>query len=153
MPEFALVVAAAASLAGTWLGAHLGAQRDRAAAARERRSELYIDLLVEASAELDWLKGYLVRTLTDGDAAPPFPDERMDSAERRRLGARASLYATKDVVRLWNTTSGIGLRTLLGMEQPETARAKAELAFDALEKRVRIEFAEQDGRRWPPRRD
>jgi len=79
-----------------WLAFQYALRQDRQRWSRERRAEVYIDLLVEVSAERYWLARQL--TLEEGltpEDLSPFEDHRLNDLDRRRLGARSSRTAAK----------------------------------------------------------
>ncbi len=124
---------------------------------RERRAEVYIDLLVEVSAEREWLARQL--TLAEGltpEDLSPFEDHRLNDLDRRRLGARVLSYGSREVIRRHNAISYMGFWALTEMRDPaqrHEAKMSNDLAAAALEAQIRLELeAEHGASRWrrPP---
>lgn len=78
-----------------WLAFQYALRQDRQRWSRELRAQVYIDLLVEVTAERDWLARQL--TLAEGltpDDLSPFEDHRLNDLDRLRLGARVFAYGS-----------------------------------------------------------
>jgi hypothetical protein len=73
---YALLSAVAVALVGFWLAL----KQDKAGWAREKRSELYIDLLAEAYAEQQWI----TRTMTEAGIRMIRQSEGGDRPQRGR---------------------------------------------------------------------
>jgi hypothetical protein len=69
---------------------------------RERRAELYVDLLTEAVAERERLEYALADEETQKRAAQFFKDVRLPPLDRARLGARAAMVGSRAANRLFN---------------------------------------------------
>jgi hypothetical protein len=142
------VVPILVALLVAWLGFRFALTQDHRRWARERRAELYVDLLQEVSAEREWVSAWAVAVATGEPMGADVRDDRMPSLERRRLGARAAAYASPEVVRRWNVANGLGFRIVLGQEGPPlVALARLEVAGRDLEQQVRREFI-VDGYPW-----
>ncbi|HEY3407471.1 MAG TPA: hypothetical protein VGK53_04790 [Propionicimonas sp.] len=81
-----------------WLGFRYALRQDERRWSREQRAQLYIELLAEASAELDDLRYRLtdreLGAMGDEDAVSrPGTDDRMGTRDRRLLGGRAAAFA------------------------------------------------------------
>jgi hypothetical protein len=88
-------VALAAALLATvvavvvpWATFRFAMRQDQVRWVREQRSELYVDILVEAYAEQEWLKLETARESLQERARKSFTDKRLPPVERARLGAR-----------------------------------------------------------------
>jgi hypothetical protein len=124
--------------------------------ARDKRADLYIDVLAEAHAEQEWIMHELTALEMRGigdqqaegeqteaewrewSAAHPLPDTRLPARERALLGARLA-FASREVITLLNAHRQCGP---LGA-QPHMApglKMRAGLAFDALEQQIRREL-------------
>lgn len=139
-----------------WLTFRYALRKEQRQWSREQRAQVYVDLLVEASAELDWLKSKIADADIGEEDRFPMPDHRMNDLERRRLGARVLAYGSSEVVRRHNALSGEGLWALLRIRdeaERNAARIHNELAFDALQAQIRLELeSEQGAPRWPRRK-
>jgi hypothetical protein len=139
------------------IGFWLALRQDEVRWSREKRSELYIDLLAEALAEKEALLDRMTeaemrasgaRDGGDGQAAVddwrsrsvPLSDTRLDPKARALLGARMAAYASTDVIRLFNSI-GAGIPLLVNSNaEAHGHKVRAELAFLALERRIRTEL-------------
>lgn len=124
-----------------WIGFRLAIRQDERRWSRERRAEVYIDALAEASAERDAILGELtVAGGGDREALSRLPDDRLPSAERRRLGARMLAFGDGDVIQAHNRLSGSMLRaSVLARDEndSQTFRIEIETRFAELEKVLR----------------
>jgi hypothetical protein len=143
-----------------WLAFRYALLREQRQWSREQRAQVYVDLLVEASAELDWLRHTLAFADTPAHDVPAFQDRRMNDEARRRLGARVLAYGSQEVVRRHNALSGEGLWALMQIRdefERNAARINNELAFDALQAQIRLELVSEQGlprwKRQKPARD
>jgi hypothetical protein len=143
-----------------WLAFRYALLREQRQWSREQRAQVYVDLLIEASAEHDWLLNKLDFADTPAHDVPAFQDHRMSDKERRRLGARVLAYGSKEVVRRHNALSGEGTWALMQMRdefERNAARINNELAFDALQAQIRLELESEQGlprwRRQKPAQD
>jgi len=137
------------------VGFGLALRQDEIRWRREKRAELYIDLLAEAHAEKQWvLKQLTGRELAeiraqhegadhddDDDRWPALPDTRLDPAARALLGARMSAFASAEVSRRFNAINQ-ALSLVPRPGESTAAKWAAESAFEELEKRVRHELGE-----------
>lgn len=128
-----LVGALVIALVGFWLAL----RHDAIQWSRQRRAELYIDLLAEGFAELSWME----HTLTEiemGEPLPhPFVESRLPPRERSLLGARTLAFASRDVARRFHAVS---FNPLVTREMAPATKIKVRLAFDDLEKQIRREL-------------
>jgi hypothetical protein len=163
----AIVITAIPLLLVAFLGFRLALQQDQRRWLREKRADLYIDLLVEGYAEHNWVLNELtameIREIgdengTDHDAGQRAVDDwrdrfgglkdtRLPPVERAVLGARMSAFATGDVIRLFNA---IGACSPLPPVRGEAAALKVRLAmaWDALEGGVRAELQKSQRTTW-----
>jgi hypothetical protein len=83
---------------------HLALRQDAIRWLRERRAELYVDLLAEAHAEQQYLEFATADEETRAAAQDHFTatDTRLPPLERARLGARGTIFASQTVNRLFN---------------------------------------------------
>lgn len=133
----AMLVAVVAAV----IGFGLALQQDKRRWVREKRAELYIDMLSEAYAEVQWIN----ETTRPADDRFPasMPDTRMSPAERVRLGARATAYATPGVTKLFNEIGrGFMGYTFVPHEDGDAIaqRVITDRAFAALEDRIKLEL-------------
>ncbi len=124
-----------------WLGFRYSIRQDERRWTRERRAELYIDLLVAESAEHDWV----LHRATEQEAGVQLDragtDDRMSSAERRRLGARAAAFASAEVLRRWNALQHEGGQVFVPWSAPTLVRVHVSAGLDSLTAQVRHELA------------
>jgi hypothetical protein len=139
------------------IGFWLALRQDEVRWSREKRSELYIDLLAEALAEKEALLDRMTEAEmrasgeTDGgdgqatvddwrSRSVPLSDTRLDAKARALLGARMAAYASTDVIRLFNSI-GAGIPLLVNSNaEARGHKVRAELAFLALERHIRTEL-------------
>lgn len=122
-------------------------RKDRLHWILQQRSAVYVDLLCEADAEREWLR----YTLSDSQVKNEFKfeDHRMSGPERRKLGARMNAYGSREVIRLHNAIEREGFFGLFGyhpdrdplMSEPRAVMIHIDLAFGALQERIRHELA------------
>jgi hypothetical protein len=96
------VIAAVIAIVVPWLAFHLALRQDHTRWLRERRAEVYVDLLTEAYAEQQWLEFDMADDDTRQHWAAHFHDLRLPPLERARLGVRASMFASRTVNQLFN---------------------------------------------------
>jgi len=161
-------------LLAAWLGYGFAVRQDERRWTREQRAALYVDLLVEANAEREWLEHLVARRELQSVRAGRDPDERdwaaidaeddarwdalhtdtrMTPPERARLGARTAAWASDEVLRRWGRFQGYGGRALLPVTAPPASLFRVEFGamFDALQTQIRHEF-NADRRAWWQRR-
>jgi hypothetical protein len=138
-----------------WLTFRYALRQDQRRWVRDQRAQVYVDLLVEASAENEWLMYELTArdAVDDGHAfdAPKQPeDHRLPDLERRRLGARALAYGSREVVRRHNVLSREGLWALMAPDKARRhqARWRAEVAFSDLQSQIRRELETEHDTTW-----
>jgi hypothetical protein len=138
-------VAATVAVCVPWLTFRYALRQDGARWLREQRAALYADLLAEAHAEQDYLDYALADDETREAMREHFAttDTRMPSRDRAQLGARGTIFASRDVNRLFNQMAGVGGRALL-QRRTEALRigTRVEVAtiMDKLEAQVRREL-------------
>lgn len=123
-----------------WIGFRFVIRQDERRWSREQRSQLYIDLLAEASAVLD----DLTYRLTEFELGEPIPNphtaDLMDSKARRNLGGRMAAYASREVLRRWRQFEGLGSQSLLHHRNAAAYKPAVGMAFDELAAQVRHEL-------------
>jgi hypothetical protein len=149
----AYVLAPASAVLVAWVAFRFALQQDARRWSRERRAEVYVDALVEASAEMDSMRGELaVRQGVDPADLGRFPDDHLPSLERKRLGARLLVFASRDVIREHNRFSGtLGRASMPPYDEATTQAHKVhvEVAFTDLERVIREELdAERASSAW-----
>jgi hypothetical protein len=115
---------------------------------RDRRAELYVDLLAEAHAEQQYLELATADEETREAAQDHFTvtDTRLPPLERARLGARGTIFASQTVNRLFNRLMAEGGLALLNLDglHPDAAQLRTQVRFggimDELEAAVRHEL-------------
>lgn len=136
--------AVAVALTVPWMAFRLALRQDAARWLRERRADLYVDLLTEAHAEQNWLQYAMADKETQALAAAHFTDLRLSPVERARLGARGTIFASKPVNVLFSRLMGEGGRALLSSKRDEgtqiVVRVRIAGIMDDLEKAVRHEL-------------
>jgi hypothetical protein len=162
-----VVITAVPLLLLALLGFWLALRQDEVRWLREKRADLYIDLLVEGYAEHNWVLNELTamenrenadKNGTDHDAGQRAVDDwpgrsggptdiRLPPVERAVLGARMSAFGTVDVIRLFNA---IGACSPLPPVRGQAAALKVRLAmaWDALEGGVRAELQKSQRTTW-----
>ena len=110
------VLTAIIAITVPWMTFRLALRLDRNRWLRDRLSELYVDLLTEAYAEIQYTKHAMASSEVRERAAEWFTknDVRLLPAERARLGARASIFGSQAVNQLFNQLESIGSRATLG---------------------------------------
>jgi hypothetical protein len=149
-------------LVGFWLAL----RQDSVRWYREKRADLYIDLLAEAHAERMMMDERSARDeiaqielessdparATDAVAefdAMGFPDTHLPPLERALLGARSAAYASDEVIRRFNRLGRLGLLPGLAPRfAPLMQRVEAATAFAELEEQIKREL-----RRYAPLRE
>jgi hypothetical protein len=127
---------------------------------RDKRAELYIDILTEAYAEKLWFLEEMTHLeialvgVEDGGDRPrstpstnqgrTFVDLRLEPTERARLGSRQALFAGEQVSRAYSAFNAELLRGALFRPRRDgdahTAKVRAEQLFADLEAAVRREM-------------
>lgn len=135
------------------VGFRLALRQDEVRWVREKRAELYVDVLAEAYAEKQWMLQELSRREAaeisaefyeadrdqDDDRWPNLPDTRLDPAARAHLGARMAAFSTDAVVQQLNQLS-VAFPFLPKAGEATAAKWRVEAAFDDLEKLIRDEL-------------
>jgi len=111
----------------------------------DRRADLYVDLLTEAMAEQKWFEWDIADDAAQERMRKSYTDLRLSPLDRARLGARANIFGSPTVNRLFNgVQTAIANATLLSRPKNEGEKAVARLAvgkaFDTLENQVRKEM-------------
>lgn len=133
MPLFGALLIA---LVGFWLAL----RQDGVRWSRERRAELSIDLMAEATAEENWLQHELTLLETDGEHGIRLPDTRLPPRERALLGAHGLAFASRDVIRMFKTIGPHAWPVTVSQQTASALKIEARLAFDDLEQQVRREL-------------
>ena len=162
-----VVITAIPLLLVAFLGFRLALQQDQRRWLREKRTDLYIDLLVEGYAEHNWVLNELTATEireiadengTDYDAGQRAVDDsrnrfggltdtRLPPVERAVLGARMSAFGTLDVIRLFNAIGACSpMPPVRG--QAATLKVRVALAWEALDSGVRAELQKSQHTTW-----
>lgn len=145
----AIISAATAALIAItvpFMAFRLALRQDQARWLRDRRADLYVDLLAEAQAESHYLEYALADDQTRHEAREFFnkTDTRLPPPERARLGARGTVFASQDVNRLFNELGAAISRALLtpraGEAQAIVTRVQAGSLLDQLQAAVRREL-------------
>jgi hypothetical protein len=144
----AVGIAAINSVAVPWMTFRLALRQDRERWLRDRRADLYVDLLTEAYAERTyfehWLLDLEIREQAEKQAARHLVDLRLRPFERARLGASGTAYGSRTVTRLFNALQGEALRAMMPPPKDESERLVARMrvagAFDELETAIRREL-------------
>lgn len=149
------------------LGFWLALRQDETRWLREKRADLYIDLMAEGYAERNWVLNKLtaieIREIadkngTDSDAgrrgvddwrdnAGAMRDTRLPDAGRALLGARMSAFATVEVTRLFNAI-GACSPMLPGRGQSAALKVQLGMAWAAFESGVRAELHQSQRTTW-----
>jgi hypothetical protein len=166
-PATAVIVTVTHLVLVALLGFWLALRQDERRWLREKRADLYIDLMAEGYAEHNWVEHELttmeIREIadkngTDHDAGRRGEDEwqdrfggltdtRLPPSERALLGARMSAFATVDVIRLFNSI-GVCSPTLPRRGQAAELRIELNMAWAALENGVRAELHQSQRTTW-----
>jgi hypothetical protein len=151
------------SLLGFWLAL----RQDERRWLREKRADLYIDLLAEGYAEHNWVLNELtaieIREISDKNGTDPdagqrgvddwrdrfggITDARLPASKRALLGARMSAFATVDVIRRFNAIGACSPMVLTRGQAP-ALKVQLAMAWDALERRVRAELHQSQRTTW-----
>jgi len=140
-----LGVTAVIAVSVPWVTFRLALRQDQVRRIHEQRTQLYIDLLIEAYAEQQYFDFETADKETQKRMRVYFHDLRLPPMERARLGARATGFASKDVNRLFNKLQGHALvATLTGAKRNEADRLVAQMrvgeALGELQQAVRREL-------------
>lgn len=138
---YVLAVELISILFAAFVGFRLVLRQDERRWSRERRADVYVDLLVEATAERDWLSKQLTDAEVGESSRDVLPDDRMPSRERRLLDARLAAFSSPEVLRRHNQFNTVGMQ-LLGIQQHDAAGVKVQVDFalDALQRQIRHEL-------------
>jgi hypothetical protein len=121
-----------------------GATHDRERWLRDRRAELYVDVLTEAHAEREYFDYDIADDETRERKRRNYVDLRLPPFERARLGARGTAFASRNVNRLFNHVQSEALDATWRRPQHEGERAVARVrvggAFGELEAAIRREL-------------
>lgn len=119
---------------------------------RERRADLYVDILAEAYAEQQWINYDMADDETRERMRSYYVDMRLSPLERARLAARSNLYGSRRVNQLANGVEAAygpaGLRRLNEGERT-VVRVKVAGAFEELQAAIRAEMGVNDPRLDP----
>ena len=106
-------VAAIIAVTVPWMAFRLALRQDAVRWLREKRAELYVDLLTEAYAEQQYFEYDMADDETRERMGPHFTDLRLPPLERARLGARGTLFASRTANALFNRMQTEALRISL----------------------------------------
>jgi hypothetical protein len=128
-----------------WMTFRLALGQDHERWLRDQRSELYAALLTEAYAEIQYVRHAMAPPEVRERAAEWFArtDVRQPPAERARLGARGSIFASQAVNRLFNQLQSVGSQaTLIPGDEASNLRTNIQLdeLWDKLQAAVRHEL-------------
>lgn len=128
------------------VGFWLALRQDKLRWAREKRAELYIDLLAEAYAEKEWMLGELhsrelaeTGPVRDDNRFAALPDTRMKPRARALLGSRMAAFGSPEVRAAFNELSR-SFPPLPMMGSSPAARLGVEKAFSDFEVLIRREL-------------
>jgi hypothetical protein len=148
-PETAVAAVAAGlaaiiAVAVPWVTFRLALRQDQVRWLRERRADLYVDLLTEAHAEREWFGLEIADDETREFAQRHFVDLRLPPFERARLGSRGNIFASRTVNRLFNQVQDVALSHTRPAPKNHGERAMARVrvgeAFDELQDAIRYEM-------------
>ncbi|TFI30183.1 hypothetical protein [Streptomyces sp. 4R-3d] len=142
----AAVLAAAVAITVPWFAFRYALHQEHARWAREQRTALYADMLVEALAEREWCQHAMLDEATQ--AIAPFEDLRLPPLERARLGARGASLGSRQVNQAFNEVLAIVGRIHMAHALAHVDRDAAQMqlrveggrSFDLLEAAVRREL-------------
>ena len=138
-------IAVIVAVAVPWMAFRLALRQDQIRRLFDKRADLYVDILTEAIAEQKYFEVDIADDDTRERMAVYYTDLRLQPFERARLGARANIFASPTVNRLFNRVQGEALNaTLTGRPKDEGQRLVARLAVgkavDELQDQVRAEL-------------
>jgi hypothetical protein len=162
-----IIITATPLLLVALLGFWLALRQDEHRWLRERRTDLYIDLLVEGYAEHNWVEHELTameirenadKDGIDHDAGKRAEDDwrdrfgglidtRLPPSERALLGARMSAFATVEVRRLFNAI-GVCSPRLRRRGLANGLKIEVNMAWAALENGVHTELHQSQRTTW-----
>ena len=166
-PIITVIITATPLVLVALLGFWLALRQDERRWLREKRADLYIDLMAEGYAEHNWVRHELtaieIREIadkngTDQDAGQRgvddwrdrfggMTDTRLPVSERALLGARMSAFATVEVIRLFNAI-GACSPLLPRRGQAAALKIKLSMAWAAFESGVRSELHQSQRTTW-----
>ncbi|MCX4605529.1 hypothetical protein OG402_34230 [Streptomyces anulatus] len=140
------ILAAVVAIVVPGLAFRYALRQEHAQWARDQRSSLYADMLVEALAEREWCQYAMLDEETQ--AAVRFEDLRLPPPERARLGARGAAMGSQQVNRAFNEVLAIVGRVHMSHTLAQVDRDAAQMqlrveggrAFDSLEAAIRREL-------------
>ena len=155
-----VVVTAVPLLLLATLGFWLALRQDEVRWLRDKRADLYIDLLIEGYAEHNWVREELtameIREISDEngtdydagrraeddwrDRIGRLTDTRLPTSERALLGARMSAFATVEVRRLFNAIGACSPLPPPARGQATALKVRLALAWEALDGGVSAEL-------------
>jgi hypothetical protein len=121
-------------------------EHDRSKWVRDKRAELYVDMVAEAYAEHQWFTEQMARLeiamieAEDDDRRGPqltrghafLPDTRLEPKARALLGARGTAFASKEVTVAFNKLHGEMGRVTLPRPQSQVEVTRAKWKADEL---------------------
>jgi hypothetical protein len=130
-----------------WLAFRFGLRQDERRSTREQRAAVYVDILVEASAQGDVAKDKMARAeiLAAGgdpkdDRFSPLPDDRLGSGDRRRLAARAHAWASRETILRWNRLENYEFNSRLKRTSVPQFHVEHSALLESLQHQIRHEF-------------
>ncbi len=151
------IVAVVVAVAVPWMAFRLALRQDHARWLRERRAELYVDLLTEAYAEQQYFDLDTADADTREAMRPHFVDLRLPPLERARLGARGTAIGSRTVNQLFNRMQSEALSASLVGRRHEgdvlVARVAIGRTVDELHAAIRRELGADSAAVEGPRRE
>ena len=131
------------------LGAfRLALRQDQVRWLRERRTDLYVDMLTEAYAEEQWLEYTMADDETRERMRKWYTDLRLSPLERARLGARGTAYGSRAVNQAFNGFGPVAFSATVKRDIQEANRIVARVRIagwrEELEKAIRKELGADD---------
>lgn len=143
IPVLAAIVVATASITVPFLTFRFATRQEYLRWHRDRRADLYIDLLAEAYAEQQWLELRMADDQIREQVQAKYPDTRMAPAKRAKLGARCNAFASTEVMKHFNAMQQLGANAMLPLVNPAddiTTKIQLATTFEALNKAIRDEL-------------
>jgi hypothetical protein len=139
------VIAVIVAIAVPFFTFRLALRQDLVRRLRDRRADLYVDLLTEAIAEQRFFEYDIADDDTQKRMRAYFHDLRLPPLERARLGSRGTIFASRMVNRLFVLLQGEAASATLPRRPKDDgerliARMNVGKAFDELETAVRREM-------------
>lgn len=115
------LLATVVSVVVPWLAFRYTLRQEQSHWLREQRASVYVDLLTEAYAE----QQHLLDRLQQAAGLPPSTeaDLRLPPMERALLGTRGTMYASRDVIRLFGRIAQIHAQHTILRDRSHPAEA------------------------------